>query len=71
MQSLGIFFNQIYGSFSSFLCWLIVIPFTAASGCDIISAGTVMAEFTYIREHTGATAGNLSIQITKERSPDI
>ena len=28
-------------------------------------AGTEMAEFTYIREQTGATAGNLSIQITK------
>ncbi len=27
-------------------------------GCDV-------AEFTYIREQTGATAGNLSIQITK------
>jgi len=27
--------------------------------------GTEMAEFTYIREQTGATAGNLSIQITK------
>ena len=24
-----------------------------------------VAEFTYIREQTGATAGNLSIQITK------
>jgi DNA-binding MarR family transcriptional regulator len=24
-----------------------------------------MAEFTYIREQTGATAGNLSIQITR------
>ena len=28
-------------------------------------AGTEMAEFTYIREQTGSTAGNLSIQITK------
>jgi DNA-binding MarR family transcriptional regulator len=28
-------------------------------------AGAEMAEFTYIREQTGATAGNLSIQITK------
>jgi DNA-binding transcriptional ArsR family regulator len=27
--------------------------------------GTEMAEFTYIREQTGSTAGNLSIQITK------
>ena len=27
--------------------------------------GTEMAEFTYIREQTGATSGNLSIQITK------
>jgi predicted transcriptional regulator len=27
--------------------------------------GTEVAEFTYIREQTGATAGNLSIQITK------
>jgi DNA-binding transcriptional ArsR family regulator len=27
--------------------------------------GTEMAEFTFIREQTGATAGNLSIQITK------
>ena len=27
--------------------------------------GTEIAEFTYIREQTGATAGNLSIQITK------
>jgi DNA-binding transcriptional ArsR family regulator len=27
--------------------------------------GTEMAEFTYIREQTGATAGNLSIKITK------
>jgi DNA-binding MarR family transcriptional regulator len=26
---------------------------------------TEIAEFTYIREQTGATAGNLSIQITK------
>ena len=26
---------------------------------------TEMAEFTYIREQTGATSGNLSIQITK------
>ena len=26
---------------------------------------TELAEFTYIREQTGATAGNLSIQITK------
>jgi len=26
---------------------------------------TEVAEFTYIREQTGATAGNLSIQITK------
>jgi DNA-binding transcriptional ArsR family regulator len=26
-----------------------------------------VAEFTYIREQTGATAGNLSIQITKLR----
>ena len=24
-----------------------------------------VAEFTYVREQTGATAGNLSIQITK------
>jgi DNA-binding MarR family transcriptional regulator len=29
--------------------------------------GTEMAEFTYIREQTGSTAGNLSIQITKLR----
>jgi DNA-binding transcriptional ArsR family regulator len=29
--------------------------------------GTEVAEFTYIREQTGATAGNLSIQITKLR----
>jgi DNA-binding MarR family transcriptional regulator len=29
--------------------------------------GTDVAEFTYIREQTGATAGNLSIQITKLR----
>jgi DNA-binding transcriptional ArsR family regulator len=28
-------------------------------------ATTDMAEFTYIREETGSTAGNLSIQITK------
>jgi DNA-binding transcriptional ArsR family regulator len=27
--------------------------------------GTEAAEFTFIREQTGATAGNLSIQITK------
>jgi DNA-binding transcriptional ArsR family regulator len=27
--------------------------------------GTEVAEFSYIREQTGATAGNLSIQITK------
>ncbi len=27
--------------------------------------GTEMAEFTYIREQTGSSAGNLSIQITK------
>ena len=27
--------------------------------------GMEVAEFTYIREQTGATAGNLSIQITK------
>jgi DNA-binding transcriptional ArsR family regulator len=27
--------------------------------------GADVAEFTYIREQTGATAGNLSIQITK------
>jgi DNA-binding transcriptional ArsR family regulator len=27
--------------------------------------GTEIAEFTYLREQTGATAGNLSIQITK------
>jgi DNA-binding transcriptional ArsR family regulator len=27
--------------------------------------GTEVAEFTYIREQTGATAGNLSIQISK------
>ena len=27
--------------------------------------GAEIAEFTYIREQTGATAGNLSIQITK------
>jgi DNA-binding transcriptional ArsR family regulator len=27
--------------------------------------GTEMAEFTFIREQTGATAGNLSIQITR------
>ena len=26
---------------------------------------TEVAEFTYIREQTGATAGNLSVQITK------
>jgi len=30
-----------------------------------ILMGTEVAEFTYIREQTGATAGNLSIQITK------
>jgi DNA-binding MarR family transcriptional regulator len=29
--------------------------------------GNEMAEFTYIREQTGATAGNLSIQITRLR----
>jgi len=29
--------------------------------------GTEVAEFTYLREQTGATAGNLSIQITKLR----
>jgi DNA-binding transcriptional ArsR family regulator len=28
-------------------------------------SGAEVAEFTYIREQTGATAGNLSIQITK------
>jgi DNA-binding MarR family transcriptional regulator len=28
-------------------------------------AGAEIAEFTYIREQTGATAGNISIQITK------
>ena len=28
-------------------------------------AGTEMAEFTYIRDETGSTAGNLSIQIIK------
>lgn len=28
-------------------------------------AGTEAAEFSYIREQTGSTAGNLSIQITK------
>lgn len=28
-------------------------------------AGTEMAEFTFIRDQTGATPGNLSIQITK------
>ena len=28
-------------------------------------AGIEVAEFTYIREETGSTAGNLSIQITK------
>ena len=27
--------------------------------------GTEVAEFTFIREQTGATAGNLSIQISK------
>ena len=27
--------------------------------------GSEVAEFTYIREQTGATAGNLSVQITK------
>jgi DNA-binding transcriptional ArsR family regulator len=27
--------------------------------------GTEMAEFTFIKEQTGSTAGNLSIQITK------
>ena len=27
--------------------------------------GTEAAEFSYIREQTGATAGNLSIQVTK------
>ena len=27
--------------------------------------GTELAEFTYIREQTGSTAGNLSIQLTK------
>ena len=27
--------------------------------------GTEVAEFTYIREQTGSTAGNLSIQISK------
>ena len=27
--------------------------------------GSEVAEFTYIREQTGSTAGNLSIQITK------
>ena len=32
---------------------------------------TEVAEFTYIREQTGATAGNLSIQITKLRKQDI
>jgi DNA-binding transcriptional ArsR family regulator len=29
--------------------------------------GTEVAEFTFIREQTGATAGNLSIQIAKLR----
>jgi DNA-binding transcriptional ArsR family regulator len=29
--------------------------------------GTEMAEFMYIREQTGSTSGNLSIQITKLR----
>ena len=29
--------------------------------------GTESAEFTYIKEQTGATAGNLSVQITKLR----
>jgi DNA-binding transcriptional ArsR family regulator len=28
-------------------------------------SGAYIAEFTYIREQTGATAGNLSIQISK------
>jgi DNA-binding MarR family transcriptional regulator len=28
-------------------------------------AGSIVAEFTYLQEQTGATAGNLSIQITK------
>jgi DNA-binding transcriptional ArsR family regulator len=28
-------------------------------------AGAELAEFTYIREQTGASAGNLSIQITR------
>jgi DNA-binding transcriptional ArsR family regulator len=28
-------------------------------------AGSVVAEFTYLMEQTGATAGNLSIQISK------
>jgi len=28
-------------------------------------AGVEIAEFTYIKEQTGATAGNLSVQITK------
>ena len=27
--------------------------------------GVVVAEFTFIREQTGSTAGNLSVQITK------
>ena len=34
-------------------------------------AGTEMAEFTYIREQTGSTAGNLSIQITKLKGQGI
>jgi DNA-binding transcriptional ArsR family regulator len=28
-------------------------------------AGSIVAEFTFLQEQTGATAGNLSIQITK------
>ena len=32
---------------------------------------TEIAEFTYIREQTGATAGNLSIQITKLKGSRI
>jgi DNA-binding transcriptional ArsR family regulator len=32
--------------------------------------GVEVAEFTYIKEQTGATAGNLSIQITKLKEAD-
>lgn len=32
--------------------------------------GAEVAEFTYIKEQTGATAGNLSIQITKLKEAD-